>query len=237
MLVLAKRTEVPNAPTDPRLQGVRRAVPAPPPARPRGGGRGRRVRLGLDQRPLPALATHRRSCPQRPGLAGRRDPGDPAGDAGHERAHAVLPVQPGHRCPGVRHPGLSRPRPGDPGRRHRGVDERGPGRRGLARAEGAVRASQGGGDPHRPAVARGVRRLQRRVLPHPRGDRLRPPGHPRADLHRGLGSGRGEARRADLRMASSAPAARVPSCTPTPCCRRSPRGPRRWAGTPRRWTG
>ena len=54
-----------EAPPDPRLQGVRRAVPPAPPARPRDRRRARGLRLGLDQRPPPAVAAHRRPRPER----------------------------------------------------------------------------------------------------------------------------------------------------------------------------
>ena len=52
------------------------------------------VRLGLDQRPLPALAAHRRPCPQRARLAGRRHPGDAPGHPGHERPHPSFRYNP-----------------------------------------------------------------------------------------------------------------------------------------------
>ena len=184
-----------------RLQGLRRAVPAAAPARPRRRRRDGRLRLRLDQRPLPALAPHRRPRAQRARLAGRRHAGHDARDPGHERPHAVVPLQPGGRRAGVRDPGLPGARPRDPGRGHGRVHERGPGRGRLARAERAVRAPAGVRAAHPGAVGagRGVRRLRGPVLPHPRGDDLRQAGPARADLHRGLGAGRRPSRRAARR--------------------------------------
>ena len=66
-----------------RLQGLGRAVPAPAPARPRDRRGAGRLRFGLDQRPLPAVAAHRRPRPERPRLARRGRPGDRAGHARH----------------------------------------------------------------------------------------------------------------------------------------------------------
>ena len=55
-----------------RLQGLGRAVPAAAAARPRRRRGAGRLRVGLDQRPLPAVAPYRRPRPERPRLAGRR---------------------------------------------------------------------------------------------------------------------------------------------------------------------
>ena len=197
-----------------------------------------RLRLGLDQRPLPALAPHQRPRPERARVAGRRVPGDEAGHARHVRAHAVVPLQPGDRGPGVRDARLSCPGPGDPGRRDRRVDERGPGRRRLARAERALRPAQGGRDAHPGAhrAGRRDRRLRRARTTGPtrrrsttsRTSRCRStsprPGRPPRGSRVGSGTG------------SSAPRARARSCTPRRSCRPSPRAPRRPAATRRRWT-
>ena len=182
-----------------RLQGVRRAVPAPPPPGPRDRRGTGRLRLGLDQRPLPALAAHRRPRPQRPGLAGCGRPGDRAGDPRHERAHPVVPVQPGGRRAGVRHARLPGAGPGHPRRRDGRVLERDPGRHRLARPERAVRAPEGSRDADPGALPQGVPHVRRRVLPDQERDDLRPAGGAGPDLHRGLRTGRRATRRPDRR--------------------------------------
>ena len=159
----------------------------------------RRLRLGLDQRPLPALAPHDGHAPNALVWLGRRVAGDEAGHARHVRAHAVVPLQPRDRGPGVRDARLPRPGSGDPRRRDRRVDERGPGRRRLARAERALRPAQGGrdADPGAHRAGRRDRRLRGHVLPDPRGDGLRQAGPAGADLHRRVRTGRRAARGPD----------------------------------------
>ena len=84
-----------------RIQGVSRAVrPARPPGV-RGPRRASRLRQRLRQRPLPAVAPHRRPRPELLRLARRADDADPAGHDRHERADAVVPLPPGARRPGA----------------------------------------------------------------------------------------------------------------------------------------
>ena len=180
-----------------RLQGIGRAVPAAATAGPGDRGGKGRLRVGLDQRSLPAVAPHRRPRAQRARLAGCRRPGDRAGHARHQRPDAVVPLQPGDRRPGLRHARLPGARPGHPRRRHRGVAQRDPGRHRLARAERAVRAAQGVGDAHPAALPRGLRLVRGRVLPDLQRDDLRQARGARADLHRGVGAGGGAAGGAD----------------------------------------
>ena len=130
---------------------------------------------------------------------GRGRPGDRAGDPRHERAHPVVPVQPGGRRPGVRDARLPGARPGHPRRRDGRVVERDPGRHRLARPERAVRAPEGSRDADPGAVPQGVPHVRRRVLPDEERDDLRPAGGAGPDLHRGLRAGRRTTRRPDRR--------------------------------------
>ena len=79
--------------------------------------------------------------------------------------------------------------------------ERVPGRHRVAGAERTVRPAQGVRHADPATLSRGVRHVRGRVLQDPDGHDLRPAGRAGPDLHRGLGAGRGAARRADRRWA------------------------------------
>ena len=74
-------------------------------------------------------------------LAGRARDADAEGDDRDERPHAVVPLPPGGRRPGVLDARLAgrRRAPDRPRPRHRRVAQRGPARHRVARAEGALR--------------------------------------------------------------------------------------------------
>ena len=112
----------PHARPDPRLQGVRRAVPAASACwtsrSPPSGAGFDSVWTSDHFQPWRHTDGH---APERARLAGRRRAGHDARDAGHERPDPVLPLQPGDRRAGVRDAGLPGAGPRDPRRRHRRV--------------------------------------------------------------------------------------------------------------------
>src|SRR6266568_5711637 len=74
-----------------RMEGVGRAVRTAPAAGLRRAGRGGRLRGRLDQRPLPAVASHRRALALLDRLAGGDRGANEAPDAGHERPDPDVP--------------------------------------------------------------------------------------------------------------------------------------------------
>ena len=186
-------------------------------------------RLGRRVGPLPAVAPHRRACAGvvRVARRGRRD--------ATERAMLGTSVL----TPTMRyHPSIVAQAFGTlgclaPGRVFLGVgtgeamnETPATGERVARRARnGACAWPRRSADP--PALDRGARRLRRRVLPHATGDDLRPARAAGADLRRGVGPARGEARRPrrrrlHLHERQVAGALRASCSTP---CRRAPRPP------------
>ncbi len=175
-----------------RIQGVGRTIRA---ARavgvflPRRGGR---VRLGVCQRPLPAVEAHRRARAVFVCLAGGARRQDPARPDRHQCRDADLPLSSLGRRPGVRHSRGHVPRPRRARRRDRRVAQRSAGdRHEMAGLQGAAGPAARVDRLDPAAVDRGTRHIRGPVLPHPGGDDLRPPGEAGADLDRRIGSDRG----------------------------------------------
>ncbi len=197
--------------------------------------RGGRVRLGLRQRPFPAVEAHRRACAELARLARRaRRPHPPRGQIGTSVADADLPLSPLDRRAGLRHARRDVSGPRRARRRHRRVAERGAvERHQMAGRQGAARPAARGDRADQQIVDRGPGHASRASSTAPktrrsttsRSRRCRSGSPPPARWRR-----RWPARSP---RASSAPAARAPQLYTEPA-RAEGRGGRREARPRRR---
>ena len=175
-----------------------------------------RVRLGLCQRPFPAVEAYRRPCAVGARLARRARRPHAAGGDRHQRADPDLPLPPVGRRAGFRHARNDVSGPRRARRRHRRVAERGAvERHQMAGPQGAARPAARVDRADQQIVDRGPGQLRRPVLSHRKRDDLRQAQREGADLGRRLRARSPRQWRAKSPRASSAPAARTRSSTPT----------------------
>ena len=204
-----------------RVQGIRRTVRAPRPARVLRARRAGGIRLDHGERSLPAVAAHRRPCPLLLRVARGAGRTHVEGDDRHQRGHPDVSLPPLDRRAGDGDARRDVSGPGDAGGRHRRIAERGAVHRlRVAAVSRAVPPAQGVDRADAQALVGGAGHLRRGVLPHRERDHLRSARHPHPALRRRLRGGRGAARGDGSRTGSSAPVARSPSCTRRRCCRR-----------------
>ena len=130
-------------------------------------------RLGLHQRPFPAMEASRRPRSVFARMARRARRGYVAHHHRHERADAHLSLSPCRPGAGLRHSWGHVSQSDRARRRHRGIPERGAvNRHGMARVQRTVRAFAGGRHADASALDRGAGYVRRPVLSHQGRDHL-----------------------------------------------------------------